>query len=307
MRSGLRSPFRLIAGSLLGTAVLAAAGAMAQLPERRTLPVSPPSKRAPKAPPVAVPAAEPKGSLLDEVGRLAHATPTGQISAWKTELKTTGPAASRAASLHLWLGEYTLAHDEQPDLSIWHFRRARKLTSPTDRRHGLAAYNTAIALYYSGRYPEAAHAFQRLLQPKSALTGFSRRRCALWSRMALACAGYHAEHAKMAIPQPERLDPLCGAAGLAICLRALSLPYDKETVTKACRYTGMGSSAHDIVDACRKLGVVGRVVTADEQGLKALPKPAVAFVERDHFIAVTRADEKGVSYYCSDCGHWPGG
>ena len=39
----------------------------------------------------------------------------------------------------------------------------------------------------------------------------------------------------------------------------------------------------------------------------ALPKPLVAYVEHDHFVSVVRADQRGVSYLCSDCGPWPGG
>src|SRR5687768_16191299 len=35
--------------------------------------------------------------------------------------------------------------------------------------------------------------------------------------------------------------------------------------------------------------------------------PLVAHVERDHFVAVLAADGKGVTYSCTDCGHWPGG
>ncbi len=46
---------------------------------------------------------------------------------------------------------------------------------------------------------------------------------------------------------------------------------------------------------------------ADITGLQALPKPLVAFVEHDHFVAVVKADARGVMYLCSDCGLWPGG
>jgi len=109
------------------------------------------------------------------------------------------------------------------------------------------------------------------------------------------------------IPEPARLDPLCGAAGLAVCLRGLGLPYDRPRVVAACRPTGEGSSLRDLVDACPKLGASGRPVTADDRGLKALPKPLVVHVEHDHFIAVVRADARGVGYVCSDCGCWPGG
>ena len=48
-------------------------------------------------------------------------------------------------------------------------------------------------------------------------------------------------------------------------------------------------------------------MTCDEEGLKALPKPLVAYVEHDHYIAVVDATDRGVSYLCSDCGAWPGG
>lgn len=50
------------------------------------------------------------------------------------------------------------------------------------------------------------------------------------------------------------------------------------------------------------------MVSADERGLITLPKPVVAFVEHDHFVAVTGADKKGVTYSCADCAPaWPGG
>ena len=63
----------------------------------------------------------------------------------------------------------------------------------------------------------------------------------------------------------------------------------------------------DLVDGGKRLGVVIRPVRADDRGLRSLPKPAVAYVEQDHFVAVVRADRRGVSYLCSDCGAWPGG
>lgn len=71
--------------------------------------------------------------------------------------------------------------------------------------------------------------------------------------------------------------------------------------------TGRGSNLRDVLNAAKKLGVVARPVTADDRGLIALPKPLVAYVEHDHYIAVVRADKRGVSYLCSDCGPWPGG
>ena len=191
-----------------------------------------------------------------------------------------------------------------------HFRQAQHLLPYDDRLYGLAAYDTAIGLFYEGAYGEATTGFSQLVSVKngkSALSGYDRRNCALWLRHAQACANYHEEHAKLGIPEPPRLDPFCGAASLAACLRSLTLPYDKKALVRSCRVTGEGSSLKDIVNAGRNMGLSTRAVTADDQGVMALPKPLVAYVERDHFVALVRADKTGISYLCSDCGPWPGG
>jgi RHS repeat-associated protein len=187
------------------------------------------------------------------------------------------------------------------------FAQAQRLTHPSDRWYGLAVYDSVIATYYQGAYRQAAEGFQHLLVAKSRLSGFDRRTCALWARHAGACAGYHAERAKLGIPEPLRLDPLCGAAALAAYLRANGLPYDEKHVLSVCRVTQEGSRLQDVLQAARKLGLVAEAVTADDQGLIALPKPLVAYVEHDHFISIVSADKNGVSYLCSDCGPWPGG
>ena len=63
----------------------------------------------------------------------------------------------------------------------------------------------------------------------------------------------------------------------------------------------------DVIAAARKLGRTAYPIAADDKALINLPKPMVAYVEHDHFIALLRADRQGVSYLCSDCGPWPGG
>jgi RHS repeat-associated protein len=246
-------------------------------------------------------------SLLDEVGRLARRVTPAEVLGWKRELVKRRLPVHRAAQLQLWLGEYALAQDEDPEQALWHFRQVQKLSRRKDPLYGLAAYDSVIVRFYQGAYGEAAEAFQRLLQPKTGLRGYDRRRCALWQRHASACYGYHQERARMGITEPPELDPLCGASSLAVCLRGLSLPFDKETVLQHCRVTGLGSTLQDLVDACPRLGVVGRLIKADETALKLLPVGLVAFVEHDHFIAVVGANAAGVTYVCSECGPWPGG
>ncbi|HET6382246.1 MAG TPA: cysteine peptidase family C39 domain-containing protein, partial [Armatimonadota bacterium] len=245
-------------------------------------------------------------TLLNELGRLARPVSPLELAAWKGQLHHGHLPADIAAKLHIRLGEYELAANEQPGTAIWHFGQVSK-HAPA-RLRGLAKYDTAVAGYYEGAYAETQQAFKRLLSPKTGLPGYSIKACALWVRVAGVCAGYHAQHSKMGIPEPPRLDPYCGAAALAECLRSMGRPYDKPTLVSACRVTGEGSTLQDIVDAGKKLGVVVRPLTANDAGLIALPKPVIAHVERDHFIVVISATRKaGVTYVCSDCGPWPGG
>jgi RHS repeat-associated protein len=324
MRPGPRLPFVLLIGILASALLLAAGGAAGPAKKSRFPTLSP---RTP-APPQHLNAGLSQAglTLLDEVGRLARRVTPAEVTGWKQELyrlehaprqsvraserkerRNGVHARARKAQLHLWLGEYALAHEEDPQQALWHFRQVQRLCGRKDPLHGLAAYDSVIVRFYQGAYGEAAEAFERLLQPKTALRGYDRRRCALWQRHASACYGYHQERARMGITEPPELDPLCGASSLAVCLRGLSLPFDKETVLKHCRVTGLGSSLKDLLDACPKLGAVGRAIKADETALKLLPKPMVAYVEHDHFISVIGTSEEGVSYVCSECGPWPGG
>lgn len=246
-------------------------------------------------------------TLLDEVGRLTHPVATGTVRTWKQELTARHTSAARRAKLNVWLGEVELAVNQEPERAIKYLRAAQKLVPRSSRLYGLAKCDTAVALWYEGDYEGAATAFRRALSLKSGAQGFTHRTCALWLRHASACAGYHAQHLKMGIPQPKRLDPLCGVAGLAVCLKGLGLPFGESAVKPVCRFTGEGSSMQDIVNASKALGLNGRVIQADDKGLQELPMPMVAYVEHDHFVAIVKATRRGVSYVCSDCGSWPGG
>jgi hypothetical protein len=172
-------------------------------------------------------AAAPKSSaetLLNEVGELSAPLPAGQAEGWKQELKQGKAIADRTALLHLWIGEWELAERDEPVKAGWHFRRAMQLAGVKQPVHGLAAYNAAMGLFYEGRYEKAMHAFERLASRKTALPGYDLRGAAMWRKHAGACFGYHDERRKAGITEPERLDALCGASSLALCLRALKSP-----------------------------------------------------------------------------------
>lgn len=248
----------------------------------------------------------PKGvqTLLDEVARSSTPIPATSIAEWKGELAHGHLPAARAAQLHVWLAESKLAIEE-PDQAELELRTALRLAPSSSPVSGLASYDLAAARFYEGRYLQSGHGFRALL--KSNLGGYNRKWAAMFARHAQACAGYHAGHEKLGIPQPERLDPLCGVAALAVSARALGLPYGEARVSSLVPHHGMGSSLAELQTGAKALGMVGHSLQADEQGLMALPKPLVAHIERDHFVSVVRADVKGVSYVCSDCGPWPGG
>ncbi len=287
---------------------------------------------APEASPAALPQAL---SLLDQSGRLVRPVNTAEVNGWKQSLwhnlplkkgeareglwpplsapqnalssSQTALSSSEAALLRLHLGEWELAACQNPVEAGRQFRLAQSLSTHADSLYGTAAFDLALAAYYRDSYAEATTDFRTLLAPKTALRGYDRRQCALWLREAETCAGYHAQHARLGIPEPVELDPQCGAAALASIRQSLGLSYDKKTILGAVKVTGEGSSLQDVLDGAGKLGMKAYALSADDQGLMALPKPLVAHVERDHFISVIQADKKGVSYLCSDCGMWPGG
>ena len=121
-------------------------------------------------------------------------------------------------------------------------------------------------------------------------------------RHARACAGYHAERLALGIPEPSRLDPLCGVSAIAQALKAAGKPYDKARLLANVRVTGRGSNMQDLVTGAERLGFNVHVVRTTDQGLIDLPKPLICFAEHDHFISVLHADKQGVEYLCSDCG-----
>jgi RHS repeat-associated protein len=246
-----------------------------------------------------------KVSLLNELGTMDQPIPPADVYLWTRMLHTRSLTSDQKAQLHLWLGEYALGHDQHPEEAIEQLIEAHRIAGSPSLR-GLAAFDTALSLFFEGAYAESRDGLTHLLRLNHT-SGFDRNLAAGWERHASACAGFHASRSAAGIPEPPRLDPRCGAAAIAASLGALGLPSSQAHVMTACKVTGEGSSLLNIIDAGKKLGVNIRPVSADDQGLIALPKPLVAYVERDHFISVIYADKKGVSYLCSDCGPWPGG
>ena len=246
-------------------------------------------------------------TLLDGAGHLRRPVTIGERTGWISALHQGKFHGERAAKLYVWLGEYALAHNQDPERASWYFTKARGLTGHRSPEYGRATYDKAFCLLDEGAYEDAAAAFHRLLAGVHPLRGYDPRDCVMVYRHANACWGYHLSHEKLGIPEPPRLDPFCGAASLAVCMRGLGMPWQRPWIISRVKVTGEGSTMLDILDAGPRLGVHVRAVAADDTGLRALPKPCVAYVEADHLVAVTRADATGITFICSDCGPWPGG
>lgn len=250
---------------------------------------------------------EPVRSLLNEGGRFDTLPSAAQVASWRRAVSNPALARSQRAKFHLWLGEWELGVHEEPTQALKHFRLARRYSDSQSSAHGISAFDTALTLFRQGAYADCAQAFHQLIQPRVRLHGYDAHAAALWYRHAAACAAYHQSNAKAGIPQPSRLDPLCGIAGLAECLRTYGKPFDKQTLLKHCRVTGFGNSTTDLAKTASYFGMAAHTVSADEQGLRLLPKPLIAHVEGDHFVTVLDVNAKGIVYQCADCGPWPGG
>lgn len=257
------------------------------------------------APPSNLPVSPSKRiSLLDSLGRLSRTVPRQERKRWDQVLTSKSHTPQEKFRALIWRAETRLALDQEPEEAYQQFIDIAKTRAPKNIV-GLAKYDAAVCQYYSGRFDEAADSFSKLLRSEE--RGFDRRDCALFLKHTEACAQYHARRADLGIIEPGRIDPLCGAAGLAVCAKILGKPYEKNVALDVVRHTGFGSSAEDIVAGASKLGLHAYPITGGSDAIKASPKPLVAHVERDHFITVVAADDTGVTYYCSDCGPWPGG
>ena len=259
-----------------------------------------------------------KGGAPAKRASFAALTKLDEIAHWKADAESTDPAAwhKEAAAIatsitvkaddDIWLGEYALAKQENPKGAEKLFDKAMEVAPRSSQEHYVAAYDHALSSFFQGEYAQTFGEIGHIM--KSRPVGLDRKDIVWLYIHSRACAGYHAQRSAMGITEPTKVDPLCAAASLAVCLRELGMNYSRAKVLASVRHTGEGSNLQDIIDAAPKLGLTAvPVATGNPKKFKTLPMPLVAHVEHDHFIAVLRTDKAGVVYNCSDCGVWPGG
>lgn len=241
-------------------------------------------------------------TLLTPAGTLARSLPEYQLKRWHREIALTQVAPERKAVLHLWLGEYELGNNREAKKARTHFDRALVLATKGSLVSGLARVDRAMALFYEGDFTQAERAFTNLTRLKIVERGVDRQSCLQWLRHVQAWAGQHRYHAQQGIREPLKLDPYCGVMALSSCLKAQRCDLSRKQLLKICPISGRGSSDKNLVAAAQTLGFRALKLKTNEQGLIALPKPLIAYVEHDRFVTVLHADQNGIEYTCCDCG-----
>ncbi|MEQ1821934.1 MAG: RHS repeat-associated core domain-containing protein [Fimbriimonadaceae bacterium] len=249
-------------------------------------------------------------TLLDDSGTLLRNVKPEVRAAWEAEAKAKSTRLARREQLQIWLAELTMGQDMEPQRALDMLITLIDKMKPSSPVYGVAVMDRGFMEFYTGRYQQATATLDDVVKKRLCVP--YEKRAAFMLKCASACEGYHKVRKDAGITEPPHIDPLCGAAGLAIALRFLKRPYNKDMVSRLTPHSGFGSNMQQLKDAAKAMGLSGHGLSASSDGLKAIFKvngsiPVIARVERDHFIAVTGANNKGVTYWCSDCGEWPGG
>lgn len=187
------------------------------------------------------------------------------------------------------------------------------------------AYRAAMALASAGQYVEAADAFGALAERErnSSLGAWSRyqqgicmraagrrpearsafeRTARDYPRLHLASAAGEAilklAGARETSPVPSaRLDPHCGPRCLLFVCQRRGIPATLPELVRRCRTGADGTTMGGLSRAARHKGLrpEGLWVTTAELGRVALP--AIVWVDRNHYLVVTRLDGDRVEYY----------
>ena len=80
----------------------------------------------------------------------------------------------------------------------------------------------------------------------------------------------------------------CGAASLKMILAAHSIEYSAADLAKRLRLTPRGTSMLNLRLAALALGVPARSWSIRPADMVRIPLPAIAFVNRDHFVVIRR-------------------
>jgi hypothetical protein len=95
-----------------------------------------------------------------------------------------------------------------------------------------------------------------------------------------------------AVPQPPPRDPHCGPKALARVCQALGIEVALEELVNACAPGPAGASFADLASAAEQLGLKAEGVHVNIAALRATREPAIAWVNRNHYVAVLKGGDR---------------
>ena len=93
-------------------------------------------------------------TLLDDRGQMAAHVAYGDYAGWKEQAHRLSSSDARFAPLHVSLGEYEMAQNENPSLGLWHFAVAKR-TAQTRDTLALAEWDTGMTCVRRGAFRKA--------------------------------------------------------------------------------------------------------------------------------------------------------
>jgi len=85
-------------------------------------------------------------------------------------------------------------------------------------------------------------------------------------------------------PTPPRSD--CGPRALALVCQSLGIPVEGGALSRAAGTSASGTTLEGLKRAAASVGLTAEGVQVDEDALRNLPLPAIAWLDGNHFVAV---------------------
>ncbi len=205
----------------------------------------------------------------------------GAVTGTGQERPPSDPRYQQALRLGLG-GEYTAAGAAFALLAI---------EAPRSPTAVWARYQEAICYRAAGRKQDAISAFERVARdyPRFHLAAVSRE-----------AAGVLAGRQPPAPPKAARADPHCGPKALRRACAALGVRVSPAAMVRRCKPGPQGSTFAQLATAARQLGLKAHGIWVNPAALPREQGPAIAWVDRRHFVTLLATSDPLVVYDPND-------
>ncbi len=162
---------------------------------------------------------------------------------------------------------------------------------PRSRTAAWARYQEAICYRAAGRKQDAIAAFERVARdyPRFHLAAVSRE-----------AAGDLAGRQPPAPPKAARADPHCGPKALRRACAALGVRVSPAAMVRRCKPGPQGATFAQLATAARQLGLKAHGIWVNAAALPRERGPAVAWVDRRHFVTLLATSDPLLIYDPND-------